>query len=228
MPKSPISPFDFLAHVPELSSLPRPELNYLVSKSALIEIKPKQILFSQGEPSQYFYVVIEGRVSMGDCGSSGRETVSCIAGRRDIFCCLPALDHKPYPATAVSATDAKALRIPIAVLQEIGSRNPSVYQMFVAKVCANLRVIEQRHSQRMEPAVTRISSLLIDQYEKTPHPIRLTRAEIAKLTGTTVETAIRTLSQLGKRGILQSRRGLIKVVEAKKLYELAGRMAPEA
>lgn len=226
MPIQTISLFEFLEQVPELGPLPKPELNYLLSKCAVLQTKAQQRLFTQGDSPEYFYVVMEGRVAMGDCAASGRELITCIAARRDIFCCLPTLDLKPYPASAICITDAKVIKIPIRIFQEICQRHPVVYQRFVEKMCANLRHVEQRQTQSAEPVQTRIASLLVDHWEKNPHPVRLTRAEIAKLTGTTVETAIRTLSQMGKRGIIQSRRGLIKILDRDRLYELGGRTPP--
>ncbi len=216
-----ISPFDFLDQVPELQGLPKPDLNTLLSKSSVLEFKDGDAIFHHGDKAEYFYYVVEGKVSMGGCSQGGRESVNCIAGKKDMFCCLPALDMNPYPVTAVSIGPSKVIRINTKIFQEICLRHPLIYQKFVARVCGNIREIEQRHGQRMDSAVSRVAALLVGLNKKSSRPIPLTRAEIAKLVGITVETAIRTLSQFDKKGIIQSKRGLIKIIDQKKLYELS-------
>lgn len=216
-----ISPFSFLEQIPELQDLPKADLNYLLSKSSILELRDNEAVFHQGDKAEYLYFVIEGKVSMGGCSPAGRESVNCIAGRKDLFCCLPALDMNPYPVTALSVGLSKVIRIPIKTFQEVCIRYPAIYQKFVARVCSNLREIEQRHGQRMDSAISRIASLLVNLNKKSSHPIRLTRSEIAKLVGITVETAIRTLSQMDKQNIIQSKRGLIKIIDKEKLFELS-------
>jgi CRP-like cAMP-binding protein len=216
-----ISPFSFLEQIPELQGLPKQALNSLSSKSSILEFADNEVIFHRGGTAKFFYFVIEGKVSMGECSKAGRESVNCIAGRKDLFCCLPALDMNPYPVTAISIGLSKVIRIPTKIFQEVCLRHPATYQIFVTRVCSNLRQIEQRHGQRMESATSRIALLLVGLNKKSNHPIRLTRAEVAKLVGVTVETTIRTLSQLGKKGIIQSKRGLIKIIDKDKLYELS-------
>ena len=216
-----ISPFDFLEQVPELQGLPKTDLNFLLSKSSILEIENGGVIFHQGDKAEFFYYVVEGKISMGGCSQAGRESVNCIAGRKDMFCCLPALDMNPYPVTATSIGLSKIIRIPTNTFQDVCLRHPSIYQKFVARVCLNIREIEQRHGQRMESATSRVASLLVGLNRKNSHPIRLTRAEVAKLVGITVETAIRTLSQFDKKGIIQSKRGLVKIIDKDKLRELS-------
>lgn len=220
-PNSILSPFDLLEQIPELQPLPKPELNILLSKSSLLEYKDGETIFHQGDKADFFFYVIEGKVSMGGCSQAGRESVNCIAGKKDMFCCLPALDMNPYPVSAVSIGTSKVIRIRTKVFQEICLRYPAVYQKFVFRVCSLMREIEQRHMQRTGSAISRVASLLVRSNKVESQPIRLTRSEIAKLVGVTVETAIRILSQLGKEGIIRSARGSIKIIDEDRLYKLS-------
>lgn len=190
-----------------------------MSKCTVLEISNCEMLFREGDSSDSVYFVVEGKVSMGNCTQSGRESTMCIAGRKDFFCCLPALDLKPYPVAAQSIGSSIVIKLPIAIFQEICRKHPSVYQKFVAKTCQILRDVAHRHNNRTESALSKIASLLVTLQSKSTHPIRLTRAEVAKLVGVTVETAIRTLSQMDKQKVIQSRRGVIKVIDKEKLSE---------
>lgn len=142
MSSTPTSLFSFLERVPELQGLPKSELNHLLSKSSILELQEGEAVFQQGGKSEFFYFVLEGKVSMGGCSKAGRESVNCIASRKDLFCCLPALDMQPYPVTATSVGPSKVIQIPIPVFQEVCLRHPTIYQKFVIRVCANLREVE--------------------------------------------------------------------------------------
>lgn len=218
-------PFNFLDQIPEFHDLPKSDLNYLLSKSFVLEMQDNEVIFSKGDKSDFFYFVIEGKVSMGGCSQNGQESTTCIARKKEMFCCLPALDMNPYPVTAVSSGPSKIIRIPTKVFHEICLRHPMTYQKFVNRVCSILRDVVQRHNRRMESAASRISALLISLNEKNNHPIRLTRAEIAKMVGVTVETSIRTLSLMNKQKIIESSRSVIKILDKDKLSGMAGTLA---
>ena len=128
MSPNPISPFDFLEQVPELQGLPKTDLNILLSKSSVLEIANGGVIFNQGDKADFFYYVVEGKISMGGCSQARRESLNCIAGKKDMFCCLPALDLNPYPVTAVSVGPSTVIRIPTKLFQEVGLRHRSVYQ----------------------------------------------------------------------------------------------------
>lgn len=91
MSPNPISPFDFLEQVPELQALPKPDLNILLSKSSVLEFGDGETIFRRGNKADFFYYVMDGKVSMGECSKRGRESANCIAGKKDMFCCLPDL-----------------------------------------------------------------------------------------------------------------------------------------
>ena len=82
----------------------------------------------------------------------------------------------------------------------------------------------------LEEARVRIAYLLLYLYEKFGRVIPETRATIAELAGTSVETAIRITSGLVKRGILATRRGQVEILSLARLRvcaqgEPAGRAA---
>jgi CRP/FNR family transcriptional regulator len=49
----------------------------------------------------------------------------------------------------------------------------------------------------------------------------LTRQDVADMTGTTVETAIRVMSKLRRAGLIRTRRGKVVLVDTDALLEIA-------
>jgi CRP-like cAMP-binding protein len=72
----------------------------------------------------------------------------------------------------------------------------------------------------LDPAELRIAILLLALGEKFHDGIPLTRQEMAEIAGVTVETAIRILSQMKKKGIIRSSRKMTHLVAPQKLREL--------
>ncbi len=66
----------------------------------------------------------------------------------------------------------------------------------------------------------RIAGVLLMLHDKLGPELPFTRQEIADMSGTTVETAIRIMSRLTEEGIIKSTRGRIKVADGEKLRRL--------
>ena len=68
----------------------------------------------------------------------------------------------------------------------------------------------------------RLAQTLLTLSQKFGPTIPLTKHELAELANTTVETTIRILSQLKKRGVLKSSRGSTTIAKLDQLQALAG------
>jgi len=64
----------------------------------------------------------------------------------------------------------------------------------------------------LEEARVRIAQALLYLFEKFGRVIPETRATVAELAGTSVETAIRITNRLARRGVLATRRGQIEIL----------------
>jgi CRP/FNR family transcriptional regulator len=56
--------------------------------------------------------------------------------------------------------------------------------------------------------------------------VTLTRQDVADMAGTTVETAIRTMSRLRQRGIIATKRGRVVILDRGRLQNIAEDRAP--
>jgi CRP/FNR family transcriptional regulator len=70
-----------------------------------------------------------------------------------------------------------------------------------------------------ESVEKRILHILVNLVAEFGNTIPLTRREIAEMTGTTVETCIRTFSNLEKEGLVSSARGKITVKSVQDLID---------
>ena len=179
-----------------------------------------EVIFREGEPSESVWLVKDGRVHLLHYLTGGRVEASCVMTPGETFCCLPALDRRTYPATAVAATPATVLQIPTTVFHDAMQRSPPMFHEAIGAFCARLRQGEARGCLAHDPVEQRIAQALLALQKKFGEAIPLTRQEIAEIVGTTVETVIRTTRRFQQEGWVRTRRGTIQLLDADALRRL--------
>lgn len=181
-----------------------------------------ETIFREGEPSDAVYLVRKGRVHLMRFLQSGQASTTCVMTDGEPFCCLPALDRKPYPVDAVAATDTTIVRIPLEAFHELMQRNAGFLQDSLCLFCDRLRRVEHKSCALTDSVERRLAQVLLELSKKFGAKIPLTKHELAEMANTTVETTIRVLSLMKKQGIITSSRGSTTISKPAKLQELAG------
>ena len=216
----------FLAGVELFTRLSPDERRRLAMTSREKRYAKGETIFRTGEPAEAVCLVKEGRVHLMRFLDSGQASTTCVMTAGETFCCLPALDRKPYPVDAVAAVDSTIVRIPTAAFHELLQKNPAFLQESLCLFCDRLRQVEHKGCMVYDSVERRLAQTLLSLSKKFGPTIPLTKHELAELANTTVETAIRILSQLKKRGVVKSSRGSTTIAKADDLRALAGPSAP--
>lgn len=177
-------------------------------------------LFHEGQPSDSVWLVLSGRVHLVHHLSGGKIQTSCVMTPGETFCCLPALDRGPYPATAVAATPSRVLQIPTRLFHETIKKNEALSSESLCVFCSRLRDVERRACALSDPAEQKVAKALLTLSRKFGETVPLTKLEIAELVGTTVETAIRTISRFQQEGWVRSGRRKTEILDAAALERL--------
>ncbi len=180
-----------------------------------------EVIFHEGRPSDSVWLTIEGRVHLLHHQAEGRVQATCVMTPGETFCCLPALDQGVYPATAVAATKARVLQVPHHLFQEIIKSSPGLLQKTLCVFTGRLRQVEAKGCMIHDPVERRVAQALLALRKKFGDSIPLTRQEIAELAGTTVETAIRTISRFQQEGWVRSSRGKVQLLQPDSLGRLS-------
>ena len=180
-----------------------------------------EVIFHEGRPSDSVWLTLEGRVHLLHHQAEGRVQATCVMTPGETFCCLPALDQGIYPATAVAATRAKVLQIPHHLFQEALKGSPGLLQQTLCVFTGRLRQVEAKGCLVHDPVERRVAQALLALRKKFGDSIPLTRQEIAELAGTTVETAIRTISRFQQEGWVCSSRGKVQILQPDSLARLS-------
>jgi CRP-like cAMP-binding protein len=134
-------------------------------------------------------------------------------GDGDTFCCLPALDGGPYPATATAAVPSILIRFPGSLFRDLVEEFHEFGRATLHQFCGRLRENACEGCGVPDDATAKLAARILIMYRKFGEDIPLTRRELGELAGTTVETAIRVLKEFERSGWVSLARGKVRVCD---------------
>lgn len=202
------------------SPLKESEIKKISSLFEQIEFKNNETIFLEGDPSEKFYILAEGNVKILKHTMMGKDIILELMSKGDVFGGVAVLDKKPYPASAQAMESTKAIRISrqnlLKIMEEYPILKLEIVRYFSDKLRDAHEMLKNIATERVEKRIAALLLKLSEKvgvddsgYRKIDFP--LTRQEIAEMVGTTVETCIRTISKLQKKGMVRSSNGRISI-----------------
>ena len=204
------------------SSLNDDELNELAGLAVDRSLISGEFVFWDGDAPEWFYIVAEGKVKVLKHSSLGKEFIIAFFGPGEMFGEVAVFENKPYPASAQAITKTKVVGVKKGDFLSFLGNRPQVALKIINVLGGRLRDAQNRlrdfAGERVEQ---RLASVLLMLSVKLGTTLPFTRQEIADMAGTTIETAIRTMSTLKDRGIIRSVRGKVIILDERKLRLLS-------
>ena len=221
---------EVLRKIPLFRRLSAEDLGHLAAATEALTYPRGAVVFSEGDPSSYFYTVARGRVKVFKVTPAGKDIILEIFGPGDPLGAVAVYEERPFPASALAVEDAICLRTPRSVFFDLLERRPTLARGLLAAL--NLRLVELTNrlaeltGGRVEPRFARLFLKLADQIGRVEGdgvviPLPLSRQELADLTGTTIETAIRIMSRWGKEGVVATEKDGFVILDRAALELLA-------
>lgn len=225
---------NFLCGLLEFLELPIAEVEDLASCARLVTHGPGEYLSIEGEEEgSHGFIPMSGLVSMFKTSANGKVLVVEILKAGDIFALLLMLakDSLPAQLSARSIQRVDAIWIPVKQFQNILAKHPAIFKEIIAHLLICLQSSYNLSRGLAHDRVdVRIAATLTSLAIKFSRPIGLgrlptinfTRQQLADLTGTTSESAIRVTRAMQRDGLIDiSRPGIIKIVNLVGLQELS-------
>jgi len=204
------------------SSLTDDELGELSHLATERSFMPDEFIFWEGDKPEYFYIVAEGNVKVLKHSSTGKDFIIAFFRPGEMFGEVAVFENKPYPASAQAATETKVVGIKREDLLSFLTERPQVALRIINVLGGRLRDAQNRlRDLAGERVEQRLAGVLLMLSAKIGLTLPFTRQEIADMTGTTIETTIRVMSQLKDRGIIRSTRGKVIILNKEKLRLLS-------
>lgn len=189
-----------------------------------------ELIFREGDPSDRFVMVAAGRVKVFKMTPSGKDVILEIFGPGDPLGAVAVYEGFPFPASAVALEDTTCVAIGKQAFFQLLEAYPTVVRGLLLGLTHRLVELTNRLADltggRVETRFARLFLKLIDESGRTERdgvfvPMALSRQELADLTGTTIETAIRIMSRWGKEGIVRTEKAGFMVLDREALDALA-------
>lgn len=187
------------------------------------------MLFRAGDASQYLYVIREGQVKLTRMDIDGHEHLLDIAGP-GYFLGFDAIGNSSYTYSAETLTPCMFCRIRHGDIVPLLNEEPRVSLNVLLAV--NEQLGQARKLMRVlgrKTAAEKVAALLLNLYpSKTDGEtgkvggLHLSRQEMAKILGLTVETVSRIMAALRRKGVINAPRGRIVISARGRLQALAG------
>ena len=204
------------------STLNDKELGELANLASEYSFGANDFVFWDGDSPDRLYIVVEGKVKVIKHSSLGKEFTIAFFGPGEMFGEVAVFENKPYPASARAATEARVLGIKRNDFLSFLASRPQIALGIINVLSGRLRDAHTRlRDLAGERVEQRLASLLIMLSSKLGLTLPFTRQEIADMAGTTIETAIRVMSNLRDRGIIRSTRGKVIILDEQKLRLLS-------
>ena len=192
-------------------------------------LKARQVLAAEGEPATTFYLVVVGHLKLSKLAPDGREIIARFIGPGDPYAGIVVLGHPTYPISATAAEPARVLGWPRAVVTDLATRHPQLRTNILQEITRHMTDALDRVSElSTERVPQRVARTLLRLAEhdghvrgstiEIAHPI--TRQELADLSGTTLFTASRLLAKWEQRGLIESTRGHVTLLQPARIEAL--------
>jgi CRP/FNR family transcriptional regulator, nitrogen oxide reductase regulator len=177
-----------------------------------VRVRRKQAFFAQGDTPCALHLLLAGQVALRQASPDGAEITVRLIAPGQAFSMAAVLENEGYPATAEALKASHALVWDGAQVRSFLDRYPPFARAAVDVLLERVRDLEerfrelatQRVGQRLARALVRLTR---HAGRRTPEGVLidlpLSREELARMTGTTLFTVSRTLSEWEQRGVVE-------------------------
>lgn len=193
------------------------DIDLLLAWGAAFKKIPKSAtIFREGTTCCFYYQLVSGRIRWLNINEEGKEFIQIIIEPGECFGELPLFDDEPYAATAIADEDSVVIRLHKPVFTQLMKENHELHFKFSRLLAKRIRfkfmLLKSFASHDPE---NRIHALL--DYLKKENKnfcsdcsqLKLTRQQIADMTGLRVETVIRSMRHMHEKGELLINKGKV-------------------
>ncbi|TDP03634.1 Crp/Fnr family transcriptional regulator [Flavobacterium sp. 245] len=169
------------------------------------------IIFEEGSLPTHYYQIISGEIKMSNYNDDGREFIQGIFYKEQSFGEPPLFLNQKYPANAIAVEDCEIFLLPkskfMTLLEENAAISIKIIENLAQRLYYKSVMAAEISTHEPEHRVLKLIDHGIAYFnfkkEANGYLINFTRQQIGDLTGLRVETVIRTIKTLEKKGELK-------------------------
>jgi len=170
-----------------------------------------ETIFEEGNLPTHYYQIISGEVKMSNYNDDGREFIQGIFYKDQSFGEPPLFLNQNYPANAITVNDSEIFLLPKSNFMKLLEENSNISIKIIENLAQRLyyksvmaaEMSTQEPEHRILKLIDHGIAYFNFQKDENGYLINFTRQQMGDLTGLRVETVIRTIKALEKKGILK-------------------------
>jgi len=217
---------DIILSIPVFSDLSQNQLEAVRNIVIEKEFNRGEIIFSDGDDANGFYVVAEGQVKIYKMSFDGKEQTLHIFGSGEPFGEVPVFSGKSFPANAQSIVRSRVLFFPRKDFVELITANPSMALNMLAVLSMRLRQFTvQIENLSLKEVPSRLATYLVwladEQETKNFVTLTISKGQLASLLGTIPETLSRIFAKMAGDNLIEVSGRNINLIDREGLEDLA-------
>ena len=221
---------DVLMQAPLFAALDAEGAAALRASLVEIHVSKGEELFTEGQDGDRLYVILEGKVKLGQTSPDGRESLLAVLGPGEVFGELSLFDPGPRTATATAVTDTVVVGLGHADLRPWLTGRPEVAEALLQALAQRLRRTNEALADLVFSDVPgRVAKQLLELADKFGQPgpdgvlvhHDLTQEELAQLVGASRETVNKALADFTGRGWIEVDQRQVLLMDMERLARRA-------
>jgi len=217
---------DIISGIPLFRGLPEKQLKEIEQITAGRNFNKGEVIFSEGDDGNGFYVVAEGKVKIFKVSLEGKEKILHIYGSGHPFGEAPVFSGQKFPANAQAILKSNLLFFPRAAFVDLITKNPSLALNMLAVLSIRLKEFTiQIESLSLKEVPGRLAAYLIylagEQGKEDSVMLDISKGQLASLLGTIPETLSRIFARMSSQHLIEVKDRNIRFLDRSGLEELA-------
>lgn len=220
----------YLVSIALFEGIKKDQLENIIADSQVVTFQQDEVLFYQEDPADVFYVLIEGRIMLSQLTPEGDQVTLHYLSPGEAFGIIAVLREIRFPVTAQAVEPSQCLAWSEEMMKkwllhypQIAINSIRILSKFILNFQDRIRELS---TERVERRIARSLLRLAGQSGKhTENGIslgfKLTRQDIANMSGTTLYTVSRTLSKWENQGLVDCQHSAITLKEPHFITKIA-------
>lgn len=200
------------------------ELKELMQDRGSRSFKKNETIHHEGDRVTGIYFIINGKVKTVKLTEDGRELITGIYKTDDYLDINIILTENTYTDTAVALEETEMSFLPAEQFDKLLNSYPDIGAQFIKLLASNVKEKEMRLLQIAYSSVRkRIAESIINllkQHSTDGTSIKISRDNLAALSGTAPETVSRTLTDFREEGLIDKTGSTLHILNFEKLNKL--------
>jgi CRP/FNR family transcriptional regulator len=217
---------NIISAIPLFNGLPEDQLSAIRQIAVEKQFNKGQTIFSEGDETKGFFVVVAGRVKIYKVSSEGKEQILHIFEPGQSFGEVTVFTGQQLPANAQTLSKTRILLFPRSAFVDLITANPSLALNLLAIMSKKLRQFAaQIENLSLKEIPARLASYLIylaeEQGTEDAVKLNVSKGQLASLLGTIPETLSRIFAKLSGQNLIRVEGPRISLLDRQGLEDLA-------